>query len=175
MSVSDFGHLFCFGLGYSATRLAARLASRGWTISGTRRSEKQAVDQRLLGYQMHVFDGNEYNGENWFNGVTHVVVSVPPGSGPEPAGDPILAHFSSLLAKLPTLDWLGYLSTTGVYGNTDGVWVDEFSELKPNAARSVRRVKAETSWLKLARTHNLPLHVFRLAGIYGQDAMFWNR
>ena len=162
-------HLFCFGLGYSATRLAARLASKGWRVSGTRRSKERALAQSKLGYEMHVFDGNEYNGEEWFSGVTHILVSVPPGRDPKPPGDPVLAHFAGSLVNLPSLNWLGYLSTTGVYGNTDGAWVDETSALNPTVERSVRRAEAESSWQNLARDHNLPLHIFRLAGIYGPN------
>ena len=161
------GHLFCFGLGYSATRLATRLASRGWIISGTRRSEKKISDQRQLGYNMHVLDGNGNVGELSLKGVTHAVVSVPPGPEPKGAGDPILEYFGDLLTGLPTLSWLGYLSTTGVYGNSDGAWVDEMSALQPSAARSVRRAEAEKSWQEYERKYNLPLHIFRLAGIYG--------
>ena len=167
MLVPAPSHLFCFGLGYSATRLAQRLMRAGWTVSGTRRSEAQAEANCQLGYKIHVFDGNNYNGGDWFGGVTHVLVSVPPGPKLEKAGDPILAHFAKLLVMLPTLEWLGYLSTTGVYGNTEGGWVDEVSALNPTATRSVRRLEAEKSWQELASAYNLPLHIFRLAGIYG--------
>ena len=161
------GHLFCFGLGYSAAKLSVKLACKGWTISGTSRSEEKAFTQRERGYKMHVFDGDYYDGSNWFEGVTHVIVSVPPGLGPAPKGDPILAHFSSRLKQLPALKWLGYLSTTGVYGNTEGAWVDESSPLKAEVARSKRRMEAEESWQELASLYDLPLHIFRLAGIYG--------
>lgn len=166
-------HLFCFGLGFSARRLAARRSAAGWTVSGTSRTDAAAAAHRRNGYRMHVFNGGGEGGDDgeggggddaaWFKGVTHVVAGVPPG----PAGDPALARFAGVLAALPTLQWLGYLSTTGVYGDTGGAWVDETAALRPNAPRSVRRVRAETAWGDLARAHGLPLHIFRLAGIYG--------
>jgi nucleoside-diphosphate-sugar epimerase len=68
---------------------------------------------------------------------------------------------------MPSLAWVGYLSTTGVYGDRDGGWVDETSELRPSGARGRRRVAAETAWLDLWRDRGVPVHIFRLAGIYG--------
>jgi len=167
VTVAQPGHLFCFGLGYSASRLAACLAARGWAVSGTSRSDEQAAVGRALDYAMYVFDGTAGGEAVWFDGVTHIVVSVPPGRDPGSAGDPVLAHFAEALADMPTLSWLGYLSTTGVYGNTDGAWVDEAAPLNPNVARSVCRAAAEAAWQDLAAAHGLPLHIFRLAGIYG--------
>ncbi len=71
------GHLFCFGLGYSASRLAARLAARGWAVSGTSRSNEQATAGRALGYAMHVFDGTAGAEAACFDGVSHILISVP--------------------------------------------------------------------------------------------------
>jgi nucleoside-diphosphate-sugar epimerase len=95
--------------------------------------------------------------------VTHVLVSVPP----DEAGDPVLDTHADDIAALPGLAWLGYLSTTGVYGNRGGDWVDEASELRPSGARGRRRVAAEAGWLDLWRRRGVPVQVFRLAGIYG--------
>ena len=163
----ETNHLFCFGLGYSAACLAARLAMAGWTISGTSRSEGQAEKLRHLGYKMYVFDGREPRPGDWFNNVTHIVNSVPPGKESISGFDPVLSHFADIISQLPMLRWLGYLSTTGVYGNTDGAWVDETSPLLPSAPRSARRVEVEEAWDNFAGAHNLPFHIFRLAGIYG--------
>jgi nucleoside-diphosphate-sugar epimerase len=71
------------------------------------------------------------------------------------------------IAALSCLRWVGYLSTTGVYGTRDGGWVDETAELRPSSARGKHRVEAETEWLDLGRRHGVPVHTFRLAGIYG--------
>ena len=99
-----------------------------------------------------------------FARVTHILVSVPP----DEAGDPVLGRHSNNIAAIPGLVWLGYLSTTGVYGNRDGGWVDEDSALRPTGARGRRRAAAEAAWLALWRDYGAPVHVFRLAGIYGR-------
>jgi len=159
------GNLFCFGLGYTAGRLARTLAADGWSVAGTCRSAEQAAHLSEQGFRMHLFDGTSRPAaaEAWFDGVTHVLVSVPPG----PDGDPVAEHFGAAVAGLSSLAWLGYLSTTGVYGNTDGQWVDETAQLKPDVPRSARRVAAEQAWQDLAGGRGLPLHIFRLPGIYG--------
>ncbi len=96
--------------------------------------------------------------------VTHLLISAPPGEN----GDPVLHLFGEQLQRLSKqLKWVGYLSTTGVYGDRGGDWVDEDSPLEPTTARGQRRLEAERSWLRLHSDFGLPVHVFRLAGIYG--------
>ncbi len=97
------------------------------------------------------------------DGATHLLGSVPPDG----EGDAVLDHHAADIAGLRGLAWAGYLSTTGVYGNRDGGWVDETSELRPTGPRQRRRAEAEARWLALWREHGVPVHVFRLAGIYG--------
>ncbi|MGE0239050.1 MAG: SDR family oxidoreductase, partial [Parvibaculaceae bacterium] len=144
-------HLFCFGLGFSAQALARRLIPKGWTVTGTSRTG----DNGSL-----AFDGTRPLDRTVFDGVTHLLVSAPPGE----AGDPVLSCHRDDLARLEgSLRWAGYLSTTGVYGDRGGEWVDETSPLAPTTARGERRLAAETAW----RALGLPLHIFRLAGIYG--------
>jgi nucleoside-diphosphate-sugar epimerase len=96
-------------------------------------------------------------------GVTHVLASIPP----EVEGDPVLDTMAEGISVLPGLAWLGYLSTTGVYGDRGGSWVDESSAMCPSSERGRRRVAAEAGWLALRRQYGVPVHVFRLAGIYG--------
>ncbi|MEX0760358.1 MAG: NAD-dependent epimerase/dehydratase family protein, partial [Tistlia sp.] len=96
-------------------------------------------------------------------GTTHLLASAPPGAG----GDPVLAAHGAAIAALPELAWVGYLSTTGVYGDRGGGWVDEASSLTPSGERGRRRVEAEAAWLALHRDQGAPVHLFRLAGIYG--------
>lgn len=144
-------HLFCFGLGFSGQALARRLTAKGWTVTGTSRA---GGDGTLA------FDGSTALPESAFDGVTHLLISVPPG----PAGDPVLnRHAGDLRRRAQQFQWAGYLSTTGVYGDRHGDWVDETSPLAPSTERGQRRLAAETQWQGLG----LPLHIFRLAGIYG--------
>ena len=157
-------HLLCFGLGFSARILAARLASRGWTISATSRSAKGADSIRAQGYRAFVFDGAKAMTQDAFDGVTHSVISAPPG----PGGDPVLhQHAADFAARAKQFDWVAYLSTTGVYGDHGGGLVTEETLLTPNTERGHKRLQAETQWLDLWRSHGLPVHLFRLAGIYG--------
>ena len=151
-------HLFCFGLGYSARVLAARLAGADWRISGTGRNPAGSA-----GCGLHRFDREHPLALAAFEDVTHILHSVPP----DEQGDPVLDCHGDDLARLPHLRWFGYLSTTGVYGDRGGAWVDENSALRPSGERGRRRVEAERGWLDLWRERAAPVHVFRLAAIYG--------
>jgi len=93
--------------------------------------------------------------------VTHALSTVPPDEN----GDPILSRFGTAIATAPALRWMGYLSTTGVYGDRAGAWVDEATEPAPGADRSRRRLAAEQAWTQAA--NGRALDIFRLAGIYG--------
>ncbi|MGH7113435.1 MAG: SDR family NAD(P)-dependent oxidoreductase, partial [Stellaceae bacterium] len=113
--------LFCFGLGYSALALAGMLAARGWRVTGTCRSAARATALRRAGYPAHLFDRDRPLAPAAISGASHVLVSVPPDA----TGDPVLDRHGADIAALPGLAWLGYLSTTGVYGDRGGGWVDE--------------------------------------------------
>ncbi len=157
------GHLFCFGLGYSALALAGRLTAEGWQVSGTCRGAQRAAALREAGFSVALFDRGCPLPPRALDGTTHLLVSVPPDA----AGDPVLARHGSDIAALRAPCWVGYLSTTGVYGDRGGGWVDESSELRPTGERGRRRVAAEKGWLDLWRHRGVPVHVFRLAAIYG--------
>jgi nucleoside-diphosphate-sugar epimerase len=157
-------HLLCFGLGFTARVLAERLAAQGWRISATSRSVAGAASISALGYRGLVFDGTVPLTDDAFDGVTHVLNSAPPDA----SGDPVLAQCRGQLARRAAqVRWAAYLSTTGVYGDHAGGWVDEDTPLTPNTERGERRVIAEAQWLDLWRETGFPTHVFRLAGIYG--------
>jgi nucleoside-diphosphate-sugar epimerase len=151
--------LFCFGLGYSARRLARRLAGDGWRIAGTCRGAGDAAVLAREGYEVHRFERGRPLPDGALRGATHVLVSLPP----DESGDPALDLHGTDLARLGSVEWLGYLSTTGVYGDRGGGWVDEDTPPAPLTERARRRVAAEDGWRALP----LPVHVFRLAGIYG--------
>jgi len=153
--------LFCFGLGYSAVELAQRLHRQGWSVAGTCRSEAAAAPLRAQGFDITLFDRAQppATPEAALAGASHILSSVPP----DDAGDPVLDHWAPVLAALGGIAWAGYLSTTGVYGDRAGGWVDESAALEPTGERGRRRVAAEQGWLSLG----LPMHLFRLAGIYG--------
>lgn len=153
--------LFCFGLGYSAGFLARVLVGEGWRIAGTSRDGAAGAD----GFTIHRFHRGAKlaDAAAVLAGTTHLLLSVPP----DEAGDPVLAEHGADIAALQGMRWLGYLSTTGVYGDRGGGWVDETSALAPSGERGRRRAAAEAGWLDLHRGRGVPVHVFRLAGIYG--------
>jgi len=160
------GRLFCFGLGYSALALARRLLANGeWSVAGTVRTAGAAAALEAEGIKSFVFDGESpmRQAEKALEATTHLLISIPPGD----AGDPVLVHHAGDLAGLKGLEWAGYLSTTGVYGDTVGRTVDEDAPLNPTSDRGRRRAAAEAAWLALHRESGLPAHLFRLAGIYG--------
>jgi nucleoside-diphosphate-sugar epimerase len=169
--------LFCFGLGYCATRLARALRDEGWRIIGTSRDAAALRRLAAEGFEVLPFsreaplgDGSALLGQ-----ASHVLSSVPP----DELGDPVLDLCGNALraraglagggpiAKTKrTIQWIGYLSTTGVYGDRGGAEVDEMSALMPTSERGRRRVAAEGGWRALF-ADGLPVHIFRLAGIYG--------
>ena len=164
----DTPRLFCFGLGFSARRLAGRLLQQGWRVAGTVRDADKAEALRAEGIEAHTFDRGRPLDDpvGALAGTTHLLVSVPPDRAG--TADAALDHHrGDLLGHADTLRWIGYLSTTGVYGNRDGAWVDEDDALHPTSDRSRRRVAAESAWRALWAEHGLPVQVFRLAGIYG--------
>ena len=155
-------HLLCFGFGYTAQALARQLGP-DWRITGTTRGEPDESTIGLRRVRCVRFAREHPLDPATFAEVTYILVSVPP----DEAGDPVLDRHRDHIAAVPNLAWLGYLSTTGVYGDRDGGWVDEASELRPSGERGRRRVAAEAAWLAFWRDRQVPVHVFRLAGIYG--------
>jgi nucleoside-diphosphate-sugar epimerase len=158
--------LFCFGLGFTGSALVRGVRARGWTASGTCRENAQKDVWVEAKVQSYCFNGKEASAAvgNAVREASHVLVTIPPQKD---SGDVVLKYFKKILTGSPQLQWLGYLSTTGVYGNRDGDWVDETSELKPGFDHQRRRVEAEGQWRDLYREHQVPVHIFRLAGIYG--------
>ncbi len=136
--------LFIFGLGYSARFIADLARTKGFEVTGT--SSRGGLD----------FEDDEAV-RAALNSASHILSSVPP----ETTIDPVIARYGRAIVEAKP-SWLGYLSTTGVYGNTDGAVVDETSPLNPSSERSHRRVRDEAAWAALG-----PVHIFRLAGIYG--------
>jgi nucleoside-diphosphate-sugar epimerase len=154
--------LFCFGYGYSAEALARRLSPRDLAVAGTRTSPPAEAEP---GITLATYRGDAPSAEvrDLLKGSTHIVVSVPP----DLEGDAVLRHFAEDIAALPSLAWIGYLSTVGVYGDHKGAWVDEDSATHPIHERSLRRLEAERAWLAFGAETARRVEIFRLSGIYG--------
>ena len=145
--------LLSFGHGYSAQELVRQLED-GWQITGTTRNADKDI-----GVAKRVFPGDDLKPD--ILAATHLLISA----GPSADGDPVLNAYCDVIAdNANRFEWVGYLSTTGVYGNFDGGWVDESTPVEPTTERGKWRAAAEADWLSIP---GLPIHIFRLAGIYG--------
>lgn len=151
--------LLSFGHGFSAQALSRLLVPQDWRVIGTTRSEDKAVALLNSGVEPRIWPGADMAPA--LNAATHILISA----APDEDGDPVLAKLETEITKRAgQFEWVGYLSTTGVYGDHQGDWVNENSPLTPATQRGIARVKAEAAWASIP---DLPLHIFRLAGIYG--------
>jgi nucleoside-diphosphate-sugar epimerase len=150
-------NLLIFGAGYSGLAVAQAALAAGFSVEVTSRGATQADGVRII-----PFDSAGAS----IARATHILSTAAPAE----AGDPVLQRWRSALSDGPA-GWFGYLSTTGVYGDRQGGWVDEDTPVQPNAGRSIRRVAAEQDWI--ATAHGRPLDLIRLAGIYrpGRSAL----
>ncbi len=158
--------LFLFGYGYSAHAFVDRIRGRIAWLGATARDDASEAKLREHGVDVCRFDGTAPGAglAAALNVASHVLVSIPPDA----EGDPVLRHHGDDIARAARgLDWIGYLSTVGVYGDHGGAWVDEEAECRPVSARSRRRLGAEAAWLDCAEKADVPVGIFRLAGIYG--------
>ncbi|MEO1719081.1 MAG: SDR family oxidoreductase [Pseudomonadota bacterium] len=163
--------MVCLGAGFSARHVAARAIAGGWQVSGTTRAETGF--QRLIdhGIAPLVFDGATASPALGaaIKTASHILVSIAPDAdAPTHTCDPVLTHLWPLIREADQLEWIGYLSTVGVYGDHDGNWVDETTVCRPVSKRSIARVAAEQQWLDRASAQTQwRLQIFRLSGIYG--------
>jgi nucleoside-diphosphate-sugar epimerase len=146
--------LFIFGLGYSGLEIATLATAAGWSVAGTVTSAEKAERLAAEGIGTHLFDGAAPLAGGVLEAASHVLCTIAPGA----AGDPALRTSA---AQLRDAHWLGYLSTTGVYGDHGGGWVDETTPPRPDQPRSIERLAAERGWQAIGAT------LFRLPGIYG--------
>ncbi len=150
--------LVCLGFGYCARALARAAAGEFAGIVGTTRRPERKRDLVSNGFPVVPFDASDL-----LDGATHLLISAPP----EASGDPVLATLGGAIAKLSGVEWIGYLSTTGVYGDRQGGWVSEEDTPDPRQLRSRLRLAAERDWLAFGDAQGMPVNIFRLAGIYG--------
>jgi nucleoside-diphosphate-sugar epimerase len=151
--------LLVFGHGYSAMAISRVLIAAGWRVIGTTRDQARLDDMASIGVEGRIWPGDDLADD--IAAASHILVSIAPSD----AGDPVLNAVGASFDA--GLEWLGYLSTTAVYGDHQGGWVDEDTPPNPATKRGEWRVAAERGWCALAQANDLPLHIFRLAGIYG--------
>jgi len=160
--------LFCYGYGYVAKHLVNTLQTNfpgEWDFTVTTTDMDKLAEIRASGLRAYLFtDKMPFNDPLFaMNEVTHVLISTPPKQD----GDIVFKAHARDILKIPSIEWIGYLSSTAVYGNRDGEWVDENDAVAPTSERGSKRAKAETQWLKMRRIAGIPINIFRLSGIYG--------
>ena len=143
-----------FGCGFSGNFFAKTIRNLGYKALTSSRSKKKDQDSFVFNSEKNIVPN-----EKIFDGVTHILSCIPPDKN---GNDPVLECLKSKLKNL-SLEWIGYLSTTGVYGNTNGDWVSEIDQPNPFQKRSQKRWNCEKEWIK----SGLPVQIFRLPGIYG--------
>ena len=153
-------HLLVFGPGFTAGFIMQQFRAKGWLVSGTFRNTEKKSALEAAGYTAVEFAEGHFETEH---PVTDILCSVSPPEG----GDPVLRKWISWLEQQTNLESLHYLSSTNVYGNHDGAWVDESATLVPSLDRGKRRVVAEKNWMDLGERLGARSFVYRLAGIYG--------
>jgi len=159
-------HVMIFGCGYSGTAIAKAFIADGARVSGTTRSEDKAALLRSQGIDAFVFDGDVLDERlgKAMESATHLVQSIAPRDN----GDPLIRLANDRLRDMmPALQWIGYLSTVGVYGDHKGNWVTEDTPCTPVSGRSKERLEAEEGWLAIGAEAGIPSAVLRLSGIYG--------
>ena len=155
-----------FGAGFSGLAIARTLAPECDHLAGTTRGPARFAELQAAGLSPFIYDGGQPSPDlaATLARTTHLVMSISPDSG----GDPLLDAFAGGLGDvMPALEWIGYLSTVGVYGDHGGDWVDEETPCRPVSRRSVARLAAEQGWAELADRAGVPLAIIRLSGIYG--------
>ena len=158
---------FCFGYGYAANYLGHELQNQeqGWTLGGTVRDDERQRALLSRRIRARIFDEGRpiADAQTLFGRFTHLLMSIPPNQN----GDMVFDMHGEDIARLKNIKWLGYLSSTSVYGDRDGGAVNEQSEVRPTSARGSKRALAEQQWMSLYERYGIPVHIFRLSGIYG--------
>ena len=163
--------LFIFGFGFSGEALARRMRAEGWSVAATARTAERQAELRAQG--VTAIDPTDISAmDRALAEASAILITAPPG----PTGCPGLPAIVPSLARTHAFpDWIGYLSTTGVYGDRDGGWVFEDSPLSAQSPEGARRVGAERDWLEVGRGMGLTVTVFRLPGIYGPGRSAFDR
>lgn len=158
-------HLFLFGLGYVAGRLVPMAQEAGLRLSGTCRNLEAVATWRARGVHAHVFDGMTALPTRVLRDITDVLVSIPPNR--DRSAHNACPALGPHAEQLPALRWAGYFSSTGVYGDHGGAWIDETAVCQPVREDAQARLRAEAEWRAFAESRHTPLDILRLPGIYG--------
>ena len=154
--------LLIYGYGYTASYLVETLNTENYLIIGSSREEKKFNSDNK---KVKFINNSLVNNCLLKDDITHILVSVPPND----LGDIFIQNYRDIITKNKNIEWIGYLSATNVYGDHNGELVSESSQTKPKTKKGINRLVAEKQWLELISKFNLPIKIFRLAGIYGPN------
>ena len=154
--------LLIYGYGYTASYLVETLNTENYLIIGSSREEKKFNSDNK---KVKFINNSQVNNCLLKDDITHLLVSVPPND----LGDIFIQNYREIITKNKNIEWIGYLSATNVYGDHNGELVSESSQTKPKTKKGINRLVAEKQWLELISKFNLPIKIFRLAGIYGPN------
>ena len=161
-------NIFCFGFGQVAKSFVKKLIIENYHITLTTTSRNKSSKENFMGinYNSYLFDGNKFDNNLLveLKKADHILVSIPP----EKQEDLVVKNFSKFIEDTK-VKWITYLSSTSVYGDHKGMWVNENSKTKPTSFNGISRLKAENSWLSLQMNKNLSVQIFRLSGIYSNE------
>lgn len=155
------GHILFAGFGYCARAVQRQLASHSWQFSATLRDTGQSAVLEGRGVRPVSVAAMDALADD----ISHILLSAPPSAAD---GDPLIDILSPFITShSQSIKWIGYLSTSGVYGDHQGAWVDEETPAGPLGKRGQLRVDAEAVWRRLGDDAGVAVHFFRLPGIYG--------
>ena len=161
-------NIFCFGFGQVAKSFIKKLIIENYNITLTITSRNKSSKENFKGinYNSYQFDSNKFDNNLLveLKKADHILVSIPP----EKQEDLVIKNFSKFIEGTK-VKWITYLSSTSVYGDHKGAWVNENSKTKPTSFNGISRLKAENSWLLLQMNKNLSVQIFRLSGIYSNE------
>tara|TARA_Y100000816_G_scaffold195021_1_gene142491 strand:+ start:264 stop:1142 length:879 start_codon:yes stop_codon:yes gene_type:complete len=162
-------NIFCFGFGQVAEAFINKLIDRNinFKLGITSRKDTHQIEINNIKINSYMFENDKFDESinNELEKANYILISIPPVNGE----DLVSKNFGNSLKKNNNCRWITYLSATSVYGDHKGEWVDEKSITKPTSINGMNRLKAEESWMEISKKHNLPLQIFRLAGIYSKE------
>jgi nucleoside-diphosphate-sugar epimerase len=152
---------FIFGYGYVSSFLCKELEGLGYLVFSTSRSID--IGCKKIEGNLTLINFDDPIVSSILKESSILLSSVPPSED----SDPVLDKYENDICNSSNLEWLGYLSSTSVYGNHNGAWVNEDTICRPSTSKSKIRLDCENRWLNLYEAKNLPVSIFRLSGIYG--------
>ena len=162
-------NIFCFGFGQVAESFINKLIlkKKDFKLSITSRQPTHEIEFNNLKMTSFMFNKNQFDKKliSILEEANYILVSIPPIDG----SDIVLENIGTYLKKIKNCKWITYLSATSVYGDHNGKWVNEKSITNPSSSNGINRLRAENSWKELSFNKNLPVQIFRLAGIYSNE------